>query len=98
MRPAVHLGGDAEQRGQPLRRQHLRFRPVGEHAPSLQHHDALDLGDDLADVVRHEHDPHAGVGERGHRAEQRGVRGDVERIARLVEQQRLADRARARAR
>jgi len=84
----VHLHLEGEQRRHALRCEHLRLRSIGEHATLLQHHDALDLRDDLADVMRHEDDADPIARQRRHRAEQCRMRGNVERIARLVEEQR----------
>src|SRR5688500_2186212 len=85
---AVCLGerhGRIEQLGQALRRQDRSFRTGREYAPLFEQDDALDLRDDLFDVVRDQHQGRPLAGDLPNALHEAMAGDEIEAGGRLVE-------------
>lgn len=69
--------------------EHFVFATVGYDLSIAQKNHAFDLGDDFRDVMRHEQNSEAGLGELAHGLAELHLCADVERVAGFVEEQRL---------
>ncbi len=92
MKEAVFLAepnGDPKQIRKMLRREHGRFWPIRYDASFSQKYYTFYLRNNFRNMMRHQQNPEPGFRKLAHRIAKLQLRRDVQRVARLVEKQRL---------
>src|ERR1700722_8460314 len=82
-----HLDADAKQPCQSFDAQYLFFRPVGHNPTAVHQHYSLNLRHDVCQFMRHQNNGRSGIRQSPHGLSQALLGGEVERVARLIEQQ-----------
>ena len=85
----AQTNGNSEQFGKMLLSEDAGLGPVGKNASVAQKNHALDLRDDLGYMMGDQQNPQPGLRQLAHGASKLNLRTDVQRITRLVKEQRL---------